>query len=1084
MKKNPQTKTRQKRVLVPVKTKSPRKRKRWGLIVLPFLCCLPLLSNANPTRHHTEMNELFMPENPTNDTQKETIVIRGIVKDKEGTPLPGVTILIKGSTVGVSTDVKGEYVMNVEKRDSLVLSFSFVGMKTKEVKWNGQQTLNVVLEEEVSKVEEVVVIGYGTTTKKDLTGSVASFDSRIIEESTATSVAHMMQGQIPGLSILAGDGAPGSPARLEIRGVPSLSGATSPLIVVDNVPMTSDFDINELNPDDIQSIDILKGASSAAIYGSRAAAGVIMIMTKGGRRDQKPVINYSYDYSITSLVSDVNTLTTDEFKMLVMEAVRNGAKAEGYDDITKYSKYATFAASDFFGEANTPWMKYIMRDGSKQQHKVSIRGGGSSFGYNASLGYTDELGQVKGTNYERYTYDIGFNADINKWIRATVKVSGTLSDRLSNNAGLFTAAKARPDIKAYNDDGSLYLHSYLYSGRTYYVVNPIIEMEENTTESEDHNVRLTGNLEFRILPELNLITQYTYQTRKGERYAYQSSRTQAGSGYWGDQKGYGRKTHSKTDSKELEIRLSYMKDFGENHKLTAMLASNYNDEEQEYYTLSMTDFPDDYVQNAIWQGANPYKYGAVNGSASGSVLLSFVGRIEYKFMDRYLVTGTIRSDGSSKFSPKYRWGTFPSFAAAWIISEENFLKDSQWLSFLKIRAGWGKTGNGWVGEYGWRTLYSSTDYQNMPATIPSQIGNNELKWESTKQYDLGLDFGFLKNQRIRGSLGFYKKTTKGLLYPFTMALSTGMGSTSVNFANIENKGVEFDISATIIQNKDWNWSFGFNIGKNKNKITGLDAEYISAPGQTYLSNTVIREGESLGLIYGFETDGVFRSQAEIDYYESLNPDYQYQEQYSYRKTIPGDLKFVDQDGDGRVNKVYGNHEDKIVLGCSRPDFEGGFNTRLSWKGLTLSVQGTFSYGAQKAWTAEANQFCFASTGTANVLDVALKRWTPENPDSNYPCVRLDFYNNDFTDFSVYNASYLKIQNINLEYRFPKYIVDKTKIFGNISVFASANNVCTFTSYPGPSPESWSSDAIRGASVDTEAYPKTRTFNFGVKVTIK
>ena len=532
MKKNPQTKVRQKRVLASVKTKSPRRRREWGLIVLPFLCCLPLLSNAHFAKHHTGINELSRSENPGNDTPQATTVIRGVVKDKEGTPLPGVTILIKGSTVGVSTDVKGEYAMNVEKRDSLILSFSFVGMKTKEVKWTGQQTLNIVLEEDVSEVEEVVVIGYGTTTKKDLTGSVASFDSRIIEESTATSVAHMMQGQIPGLSILAGDGSPGSPARLEIRGVPSLSGATSPLIVVDNVPMTSDFDINELNPDDIQSIDILKGASSAAIYGSRAAAGVIMIMTKGGKRNQKPVINYSYDYSITSLVSDVNTLTTDEFKMLVMEAVRNGAKAEGYDDITQYSKYSTFAASDFFGEANTPWMKYIMRDGSKQQHKVSIRGGGSSFGYNASLGYTDELGQVKGTNYERYTYDIGFNADINKWIKASVKVSGTLSDRLSNSAGISSAAKARPDIKAYNDDGSLYLHSYLYSGRTYYVVNPIIEMEENTTESEDHNVRLTGNLEFRILPELTLVTQYTYQTRKGERYAYQSSRTQAGSGYW------------------------------------------------------------------------------------------------------------------------------------------------------------------------------------------------------------------------------------------------------------------------------------------------------------------------------------------------------------------------------------------------------------------------------------------------------------------------------------------------------------------------------------------------------------------------
>lgn len=453
-------------------------------------------------------------------------------------------------------------------------------------------------------------------------------------------------------------------------------------------------------------------------------------------------------------------------------------------------------------------------------------------------------------------------------------------------------------------------------------------------------------------------------------------------------------------------------------------------------------------------------------------------------MDRYLLTGTVRSDGSSKFSPSHRWGTFPSLAAAWIVTEENFLKDSQWLSFLKIRAGWGKTGNGWVGNYGWRTLFTSTDYQSKPATIPSQIGNDQLKWETTKQWDLGFDFGFLKNQRIRGSLGFYKKTTEGLLYPFTMALSTGLESTQINFANIENKGVEFEISADIIQKKDWQWFFSFNIGKNRNKITNLDAQYVSAPGQTYLTNTVIKEGESLGLLYGFQTDGVFQNQAEIDYYESLNVDHQYQEQYSYRKTIPGDLKFVDQNGDGYVNKVYGNHEDKVVLGCSRPKFEGGLNTRLTWKGLTLSIQGSFSYGAKKAWTAEGNQFNFSSYSPANVLDVALKRWTPENRESKYPCVRLDFYNNDFTDFAIHDASYLKIQNINLEYRLPRNLVKKTMIFDNISFFASANNVHTFTSYPGPSPESWSSDAIQGASVDSDAYPKTRTFNFGVKVTIK
>ena len=316
---------------------------------------------------------------------------------------------------------------------------------------------------------------------------------------------------------------------------------------------------------------------------------------------------------------------------------------------------------------------------------------------------------MKGTEFERYTYDVGFDTDINPWISATVKVAGTITDQLSNNGSLSIAAEARPDLEPYNEDGSYYIHSYTWYGRTYYVGNPIVEMEENTNRTEGNNLRLTGNLEFKILPELTLMTQYTYQTRKGEGYSYASSQTEEGSFNWSDQKGLGVKRHSKTTSKELEVRLSYAKSFGEKHRLSAVLASNYNEEDSESYSLAMSDFADDYVQNAIWQGTNPYQYGMLSGSASGSKLLSFVGRVEYKFMDRYLFTGTLRSDGSSKFAPDYRWGTFPSFAAAWIVSEENFMKGIDWLSFLKIRAGWGKSGNGFVGEYGWRTLYSSTD---------------------------------------------------------------------------------------------------------------------------------------------------------------------------------------------------------------------------------------------------------------------------------------------------------------------------------------------------------------------------------------
>ena len=468
--------------------------------------------------------------------------IKGYVTDKNGDPLPGVTVLLKGTQIGMSTDVSGHFVMNLPEPRTAILVFSMVGMKQKEISVGDKTELEVVMEEETSDLDEVIVIGYGTSTKKDLTGSVARFDSKILEESTATNVAHMMQGQIPGLSILAGSGAPGSPAKLEIRGVPSLNGATSPLIVVNNVPMSQDFDINELNPSDIENIDVLKGASSTAIYGSRAAAGVIMITTKGGKRNQKPVVNYSFSYSLSSLVSDINTLTTDEFKMLLMEATRNEAKANGYVDITTYSNYKKFSDPAFFGEANTPWMKYIMQDGTQQQHRVSIRGGADAIGYNASFGYSTEVGQVKATKFDRYTYDVGFDGNINKWVKATVKASGTISERLSNGATLASAAEARPDIKAYNEDGSLYLHTYMYNGNLQYVKNPIIEMQENTTTDNNNSLRLMGNVEVTVLPELKLLAQYAWEDRKGENDNYASSRTYAGSNYWKGQKGAGKKS--------------------------------------------------------------------------------------------------------------------------------------------------------------------------------------------------------------------------------------------------------------------------------------------------------------------------------------------------------------------------------------------------------------------------------------------------------------------------------------------------------------------------------------------------------------
>ena len=672
---------------------------------------------------------------------------------------------------------------------------------------------------------------------------------------------------------------------------------------------------------------------------------------------------------------------------------------------------------------------------------------------------------------------------INSWVKFDLKVNGNISNRLSTGARISTAATGRPDIKAYNEDGSLYIHSYTNGSRIDYVPNPILEMEGNKITNDGTNVRVSGSFEAQPLKNMLFSSRYTYQHRQEEQYTYNSSQTETGSDRWKDQKGYGRYATSKGIYHELELRLSYNTLIKNKHRIAAVTAFSYTKDHSNSMSLAMTDFSDDDIQNAIWQGANPYQYNFLDGSDKGATLVSFIARVEYKYNDRYLLTSTIRSDGSSKFAPKYRWGNFPSLAVAWILSEEKFLKEQQVLSFLKLRAGWGKSGNADVGEYGWRTLYEAGDYQNLPTIIPSQVGNDLLKWEATEQYDIGLDFGFFK-QRISGSLGVYLKKTDGLLYPFTLAPSTGMKTSNVNFANIENKGIEFDITARVIENDNWKWNVSFNIGKNINLIKNLDARYVSVPGQSYLTNTILQEGKSMGLLFGYQTDGVFRSQEEINYYESLNAEHQYQEQYSHIKTIPGDLKLVDQNGDGYVNRVSGNYEDMVVLGCSRPDFEGGFNTRISWKGFTLSLQGTFSVGAQKAWIAQEQQFSFASSSTGNVLDVALKRWNAENPDSRYPSLRLDYYRNALTDFAVHDASYFKCQNINLEYKFPEKILQATKLFQEVRLFTSVNNVFTITSYPGPSPESWSRNTIQGASLDTEAYPRTRMFNFGLKVTLK
>ena len=363
--------------------------------------------------------------------------------------------------------------------------------------------------------------------------------------------------------------------------------------------------------------------------------------------------------------------------------------------------------------------------------------------------------------------------------------------------------------------------------------------------------------------------------------------------------------------------------------------------------------------------------------------------------------------------------------------------------------------------------------------------NHNLKWEGTVSYELGLDYGFFKNNRISGTLEFYKKKTKDLLYRYTLSPGIGLPSANVNFAAIENRGIDFDINAKIINTRNLSWSFSFNISKNLNKVTGLDSKYVSSPGSPALNNTVIEEGKSVGLFYGYKSDGIFQNWEEIEACEALNPEMPYQQKFRSDVLSPGDIKLLDLSNDGYVNFTANNYEDKTVLGSSLPDFSGGFSTRLTYKGFTFSMSGTFSYGNMKSWDAEGRQFQFNAARPKNLLDIALKRWTPENPTNDYPKIRLNGTNYGMTDFWLHDASYLKINNISLTYQLPAKWLRRTGFVDRAELFGSITNVYTFTSYPGPNPESFNrNDKIAGAAVDYTAYPQTRTYNIGIKLSIK
>lgn len=1010
------------------------------------------------------------------------IDITGRVVDNTGKPIEGASVTVRGTDNGTSTNALGVFSLkNVAPNSTLTVSS--VGYSTRHVNIGNRTRIDIVLEVFISTLDETVVVGYGSVRRGDLTGSISSVAKEVLDNTTFTDLGQAIQGQVAGVHILTGDGSPGEPVQVQVRGIGSFLGNTSPLLVVDGVPMPSSFDFNDLNPNNISSVDILKGASASAIYGSRAASGVILIETKQGQFNEKPTINYSYNIGIDKMSSNIDVLSADEWKYMLFEGARNAALADGTTNILTNTHFRNYTSPGFFKEENTNWLKEMLQPSTLQTHNLSIRGGSAAARYTGSVGLTNDQGIMKESGFKRYNVNFVLNNRLSPKLISDFSIRANFSDRDNATATLYDANFGRPDYPAYNDDGTPFVNIYyLANGDPRLIESPLSKLLDNINNQQSHLIGLSGYLQYNFTKNLSVRSRVNYNLNESRTKLFYANTTSAGSGTGFTKSGSLSDSRMGSTQMEWENQLNYsykVKD----HKFDVTAVTSFLQENRKFARISFDDFPDNHIQNEFYQGAT-YKSSA--GYNNKAAMISYVGRLNYNYKGKYLLTTSVRSDGSSKFSPSNAYGIFPSLAIAWNVSKEPFLKDVHWINFLKLRGGIGKTGMADVGYYAWRTLYEATSYNGASGVIPSQAGNENLKWENSDQTDLAIDFQ-LFDSRFRGSVGYYIKNTDGLLYPFTLAPSTGYRNVTVNFAKVRNAGLDIEMQLDLLRKKDLTWTIGANMNNNKNRVSKLDKDYVTGTdGSQALTNTIIKEGEPFGLIYGFKTDGIYRSWDQVYADQALDPDRNYQ-----RYMFPGEIRFMDLDGNGWVDvgvaTPIGN-KDRTIIGRSLPDFSGGFSSFVKYKQWNLRVFATYSVGNQKVWSQETYSF---SQGTPaqprNMWSIALDRWTPENPDSRYPSFRLNrtTIGREFNDFSVYDNSYLKIQNVQLLYDLKENALSKLKLFSKVQVYGSVNNLHVFTNYPGLNPESYSrTDRIAGASIDNSLYPAFITFNFGLKTTLK
>ena len=979
----------------------------------------------------------------------QQIAVKGHVKDTTGEPVIGANVLVKGTTNGTITDFDGNFMLNVPK--DAILSVSFVGYKSAEVK--AASTVMVTLDD-MEILDEVVVIGYGQVKKNDMTGSVTAIKPDKLNKGLITNAQDMMTGKIAGVSVISKGGAPGEGATIRIRGGSSLTAENDPLIVIDGLAMDNKGvkglanPLSMVNPNDIESFTVLKDASATAIYGSRASNGVIIITTKKGQAGARPTISYDGNVSVSTVKSTVDVMDGDQFRSFIKDIWGEDSEA--------YSK---------LGNANTDWQKEIFRPAVSTDHNLTISGGLKNMPYRVSFGYTNQNGIVKTSKFERYTASVSLAPSFfEDHLKINANLKGMIAkNRYADGGAVGSAVSFDPTQSVRSDDP---YHQYYFDGyfqwntdasslnddtwkRTFNgnaPGNPVALLEEKDDRAISKS--LIGNLEldykFHFLPDLHAHVNGGMDLSTGKQYTdvspYSSTNNYYGSYGWEQKDKY---------NLSLNAYLQYSKDFTDKHRFDVMAGyewQHFHDtSDQEYWGL----YP---LSNNVVENRGQRYNNTSSGSATESYLVSFFGRVNYTLLDRYLFTATVRQDGSSRFHKNNRWGLFPSFALGWKLKEEAFLKDVDVLSDLKLRLGYGITGQQNInsGDYPYLAVYETNkDGAYYPIlgegiTYRPNAYNPDLKWEKTTTYNVGLDFGFLNN-RINGAVDYYYRKTTDLLNSVFVSAGTNFKNKVLsNVGSLENSGIEFSINSKPVVTTDWTWDLGFNITYNKNEITKLttgDSE-----------NYYVAAGDNIG--GGRDMKAMAHAVGH-----PASSFYVYQQVYD-ENGKPIENEFVDRNGDGTING-----DDRYFYKKPTADVLMGLTSRLSYKSWDFSFSlraslNNYVYNSVEAGGSDCNPTSVYSFGALNnrpLMGVANNIQSKND-------------NTLLSDYFVQNASFMKCDNITLGYSFKKLF--GAPIGGR--VYAAVQNVFTITKYKGLDPE-----VEKG--LDNNIYPRPLTTLIGLSL---